>query len=94
MKAQAKTGRGDELAKLLLTVAESLRGVPGCEVYIVNQAAGDPDLVWVTEVWASQAELDAALAATRDSEVTPADVLALTDGMERIDLVPLGGPGL
>jgi quinol monooxygenase YgiN len=90
MKAQAKRGRGHELAKLLLTVAESLRGVPGCEVYIVNQAAGDPDTVWVTEVWASQAELDAALTSAGDSDVSPTDVLALVDGgMERIDLVPL-----
>ncbi len=95
MKAQAKAGRGDELAKLLLTVAESLRGTPGCEVYVVNQAAGDPDTVWVTEVWRSQADLDAALTSTAESDVSPADVLALVDGgMERIDLVPVGGPGL
>ena len=95
MKARAKAGQGDELARLLLAVAESLRGIAGCEVYIVNQAVGDPDQVWVTEVWASQQELDAALSATGDAEVSVADVLALVDGpMERIDLVPLGGPGL
>lgn len=95
MKAHAKAGHGDELAKLLLAVADSLRGAAGCEVYIINQAAADPDVVWVTEVWRSQAELDAALTATGDAEVSVTDVLALVDGpMERIDLVPLGGLGL
>jgi quinol monooxygenase YgiN len=95
MKAQAKAGHGEQLAGLLLKVAESLRGAPGCEIYVINQQAGDPDVVWVTEVWRSQGELDAALSATGDAEVSVQDVLALVDGpMERIDLIPLGGPGL
>ncbi len=28
---------------------------PDCELYIVNVSAAEPDAVWVTEVWSSQA---------------------------------------
>jgi hypothetical protein len=35
--------------------------VPGCEIYVINTSATDADAVWVTEVWSTQAELDASL---------------------------------
>jgi mannose-6-phosphate isomerase-like protein (cupin superfamily)/quinol monooxygenase YgiN len=90
-KAVAKPGEADALAERLLKVAEALRAVPGCELYIINRSPGDPNAVWVTELWSSQTELDAALEATDEAQVR--EVLALTDGFERIDLVPLGGVG-
>jgi hypothetical protein len=34
----------------------------GCVLYLINQEKGNPDTVWVTEVWRSQADLDASLA--------------------------------
>jgi quinol monooxygenase YgiN/mannose-6-phosphate isomerase-like protein (cupin superfamily) len=90
-KAIAKPGQADALAERLLKVAEALRAVPGCELYIINRSPDDPNAVWVTELWSSQAELDAALEATDEAQIR--EVLALTDGFERIDLVPLGGVG-
>jgi mannose-6-phosphate isomerase-like protein (cupin superfamily)/quinol monooxygenase YgiN len=90
-KAIAKPGQADALAERLLKVAEGLRAVPGCELYVINRSADEPDVVWVTELWSSQVELDAALAATDQEQIR--EVLALTDGFERIDLVPLGGVG-
>jgi mannose-6-phosphate isomerase-like protein (cupin superfamily)/quinol monooxygenase YgiN len=91
-KAVAKPGQADALAERLLKVAEGLRSVPGCELYVINRSADEPDAVWVTELWTSQAELDAAVAATDEAQIR--EVLDLTDGtFERIDLVPLGGVG-
>jgi mannose-6-phosphate isomerase-like protein (cupin superfamily)/quinol monooxygenase YgiN len=92
-KAVAKRGQADALADRLLKVAEALRAVPGCELYVINRSPDEPDAVWVTELWSSQAELDAALEATDEAQIR--EVLELTDGtFERIDLVPLGGVGV
>ena len=38
-----------------------MRGAPGCELYVVNLSADEPDTVWVTEVWADEAASDRAL---------------------------------
>jgi quinol monooxygenase YgiN/mannose-6-phosphate isomerase-like protein (cupin superfamily) len=92
VKATAKPGQAEALAEGLLKVAEQLRAVPGCELYLINRAPDDPDAVWVTEVWSSQAELDGALDAADKEQMR--EVLALTDGpFERIEVTPLGGVG-
>jgi quinol monooxygenase YgiN/mannose-6-phosphate isomerase-like protein (cupin superfamily) len=92
VKATAKPGQADALAERLLAVAEQLRAVPGCELYLINRAPDDPDAVWVTEVWRSQAELDGALAAADKEQMR--EVLELTEGQfERIDVTPVGGVG-
>lgn len=91
-KATAKPGKGDELARILLEVAAALEGVPGCELYVINRAADDPDTIWVTEIWRSQEELDASLQAEGARERI-GQVRDLVDGFDRIDLDPLGGVG-
>jgi quinol monooxygenase YgiN/mannose-6-phosphate isomerase-like protein (cupin superfamily) len=92
VKATAKPGHAEALAERFLKVAEQLRAVPGCELYLINRAPDDPDAVWVTEMWSSQAELDGALEAADEEQMR--EVLELTDGsFERIDVTPLGGVG-
>jgi quinol monooxygenase YgiN/quercetin dioxygenase-like cupin family protein len=92
VKATAKPGQADALAERLLEVAEQLRAVPGCELYLINRAPDEPDAVWVTEVWTSQADLDSALESADKEQMREA--VELTDGeFERIDVVPLGGVG-
>jgi mannose-6-phosphate isomerase-like protein (cupin superfamily)/quinol monooxygenase YgiN len=78
----------------MLTVAEGLREIAGCELYVVNRSAGDPDVMWITELWHSQEELDAALQSPAAAEGIQA-VLGMVDreSFERIDLEPLGGVG-
>lgn len=94
-RCTAKPGQGDALAEKLLGVAEALQAVPGCELYVINRAAGDPGTFWVTEVWRSQHELDASLE-TEEARAAIPEVLALVQegSFERIDVVPLGGVGL
>ncbi len=92
-KIIAQAGQRDALVLVLLEAAAALEHVPGCELYIVNTSPTEPDVVWVTEVWNSQADHQASL--TRD------EVKALIQrgrpliaGGERIELVPRGGKGL
>jgi quinol monooxygenase YgiN/mannose-6-phosphate isomerase-like protein (cupin superfamily) len=93
-KMTAKPGRGGELAARMLEVADGLREVPGCELYVINRAGDDADVVWVTELWRSRAQLDAALERPGAADGIR-EVLALVGegGFERVDLEPLGGVG-
>jgi quinol monooxygenase YgiN/mannose-6-phosphate isomerase-like protein (cupin superfamily) len=96
MKFTAQPGRGDEVAELLLQAAASLRGVAGCELYVVNRSVSDPDVVWVTELWLNQEALDASLEQLR-SENGQAQINEVTELLagppERIEVEPLGGVG-
>lgn len=58
VKLTVVPGRRDELIALL---GESSRAMPGCSSYLIAKDAADENVVWVTEVWDSQASHDASL---------------------------------
>jgi quinol monooxygenase YgiN/mannose-6-phosphate isomerase-like protein (cupin superfamily) len=90
----AKPGQGDALAAKMLDVAATLTEAPGCLQYLINRQEGEPDVVWVTELWRSQDDIDAALKAAGGSELMPAVLALLDTGKgDRIDLEPVGGVG-
>jgi quinol monooxygenase YgiN len=91
-KTRARPGQGEELARHLLAAADELGDDPGCELYLINRQADDPDVVWVTELWRSQADLDAALARIRGSEGVD-EVMQLVEDWQMIELDLLGGKG-
>jgi quinol monooxygenase YgiN/mannose-6-phosphate isomerase-like protein (cupin superfamily) len=92
-KATAMPGEGAALASVMLRVAETLEAAPGCFLYIVNRSPSEPDTVWVTELWRSQDDLEAALKLDGAQALMP-EVMDLVDGpFEQIDLEPLGGVG-
>lgn len=86
-------GQRDELVAVLMDAAVVLQKVSGCQLYIVNISATDPDTVWVTEAWCSQAEHEASL---MQEDIQPILMRGrpLIAGFERIELVPIGGKGL
>lgn len=90
----ARPGKGSVLASTLLTVAEALREAPGCELYVVNLSADEPDTVWVTEVWANEAASDRALSGDLGEVGIGAVIELLAGPPELVELTPLGGPGL
>jgi quinol monooxygenase YgiN/mannose-6-phosphate isomerase-like protein (cupin superfamily) len=94
-KFTARSRQGDALAERMLGVAEGLRAIAGCELYVINRSTEDPDTIWITEVWRSQEELDASLQ-TEEAKAAIPEVMALVQegSFERIDLAPLGGVGL
>jgi quinol monooxygenase YgiN len=91
-KAIARQGAGRELAELLLAAAADLEGDPGCELYLINRQAGRPDVIWVTELWRSQEDLDGSLERIRGSAGVAA-AMALVEDWEMVELEPLGGKG-
>ena len=93
-KATAKPGQGEALARKLLEVAAALRDVPGCELYVINRSPTDAEVVWVTEVWSSQAELDASLTIERVKTSIQEALPLLAGRPELTETLPLGGVGL
>lgn len=91
-RSVAHPGQGPELATILLRAAGSLASDPGCLLYLVNHQAGDPDTIWVTEMWRNQADLDACLARIRGSDQAAA-AMALVKSWEMVELEALGGKG-
>jgi quinol monooxygenase YgiN/quercetin dioxygenase-like cupin family protein len=93
-KITARPGRGDPLADKLLEVARGLEESPGCRLYVVNRTPEDPDVIWVTELWRSQEDLQAALETDEAKAGMPAVLeLVAPGGFERIDVEPVGGVG-
>ena len=90
----ARPGKGSVLANTLLTIAEGMRGAPGCELYVINFSVDEPDTVWVTEVWADEAASDRALSGDLGEVGIGAVVELLSGPPELVELTPLGGPGL
>ena len=91
-KATARQGQGEELAQVLLGAARELEADPGCQLYLINRQADQPDVIWVTELWRDQAALDASLERIRGSEGVAA-AMALVEDWEMIELDLLGGKG-
>jgi quinol monooxygenase YgiN len=91
-KATAQAGRGQELAELLLAAATELEADPGCQLYLINRQADAPDVIWVTELWRGQADLDASLERIRGSEGVAA-AMALVEDWQMVELDLLGGKG-
>ena len=89
----AEPGRGEELTGLLLKAADDLLNDPACLLYLINHDKTDPDAVWVTEVWRSQDDLDAALAKIRGSGETAA-AMRVVASAQIVELDLLGGKGL
>jgi len=61
-------GRRDEMIAIL---KESTVNMPGCLSYVVAKDAADESIVWVTEVWDSQASHDASLSLPQVKSAIP-----------------------
>jgi quinol monooxygenase YgiN len=91
-KATAKEGKGAQLAEILLAAAAELEDDPGCALYLINRQSDRPDVVWVTELWRSQADLDASIERIRGSSGV-AEAMALVEDWKMVELDLLGGKG-
>lgn len=74
VKLTSAPGRRDDLIEMM--GGEDSRTVPGCLSFIVAKDASDENILWITEVWASQAAHEASLQAPPIREsLTDADTL-------------------
>ena len=90
-KITAAAGQRDALASILVDATVSM---PGCLSYVVAADAAEPDALWVTEVWESQASHRASLQ-------LPAVQAAIAKGRpliagfsNRVETAPIGGHGV
>ena len=90
-KMTAVQGQRDALIAILL---EGTAGMPGCLSYVVAADPADPDAIWITEVWDSEASHQASLslASVRAAIAKGRPLIA---GMgSRTVTAPVGGSGL
>jgi quinol monooxygenase YgiN len=84
-------GKRDEMIRVF---QESASGMPGCFSYVVAKDAADENILWVTEVWDSQASHDASFSLPAVKNAIPQG-RALVSNFERIAATtPVWGVGL
>jgi quinol monooxygenase YgiN len=73
---------------------ESIVDIPGCLSYVVAKDSKDPDALWVTEVWESEADHKASLTlpTIRAAIAKGRPLIASFD--EQYATEPIGGPGI
>lgn len=90
-KLTTVAGKRDEMVAILRESAADMRG---CLSYIVAKDAADPNVLWVTEVWDSQASHDASLSLPAVKKAIPR-AQAIVANFERIAQTnPVWGAGL
>lgn len=90
----AHPGQRDALRDVLLEAADLVADLPGCEVWIVNTMPDDPDAIWVTEVWRSEADHAASLTGEDVKAIIARARPLIAEFGERFALEPVGGKGL
>lgn len=84
-------GQRDALASILVA---GTRAMPGCRSYVVATDASEPDSLWVTEVWDSQADHKASLALPGVQAAIARGRPLIAGFGERFETSPVGGVGL
>ena len=90
-KVTVLPGKRDEMIGILKASAANM---PGCLSYVVAKDAADENVMWVTEVWDSQASHDASLSLPAVKEAIPRGKV-LVANFERVAVTtPAWGVGL
>ncbi len=93
-KLKTQSGQREALVGHLLNAASILRDMEGCYLYVINRATDDPDTVWVTEVWRSQADHQASLAHDGIRDIIASARPLLAEPPDGFEVAPVGGKGL
>ncbi len=90
-KMISAAGKRDELIEILLN---GVAGMPGCLSYVVARDPGDPDAIWITEVWETR-EAHAASLSLPPVQAAIAKGRPLIAGFgEHFETEPAGGHGI
>jgi len=80
--------------ELLSILQQSAAAMPGCFSYVVAKDSADENVVWVTEVWDSQASHDRSLSLPAVNNAIPRSK-AIVRNFERVAVTtPVWGAGL
>lgn len=92
-KLVTKPGMRDAVTQILLRGVDELKSV-GCQLYIVNHAADEPEVIWVTEVWSSAESHAASLQLPSVQAAIGEAMPLLTGDFAQVKLDVVGGLGL
>ena len=90
---KAKPGRRDEVVAILLSGVAGLRDA-GCDLYIVAVSGDDKVTIFVSEVWPSKEQHDAALQLPAAKEAIGMAMPMLTGEFTGQETTVVGGLGL
>jgi quinol monooxygenase YgiN len=90
-KISTVPGQRDALAAILL---EGTQAMPGCLSYIVAADPADANALWVTEVWASQADHKASLSLPAVQAAIAKGRPMIASFSNRVETAPIGGHGI
>jgi quinol monooxygenase YgiN/GNAT superfamily N-acetyltransferase len=90
-KITAQAGQRESLARILI---DGTDGMPGCLSYVVAADVADPDALWVTEVWESQASHQASLQLPAVQAAIARGRPIIAGFSNRVETAPLGGQGI
>lgn len=93
-KIQAKSGKGRQLAEMLLAGTKTLERAKGCLLYLVSRKPDEPDAVYVMEVWESREDHQNSLKIPAAREVIKQAMPLIEKVPEGITLEVLGGKGM
>jgi quinol monooxygenase YgiN len=90
-KIRCVPGKRDALVDILM---QGTLAMPGCLSYVIAKDAADPDAIWVTEAWDSQASHKASLALPAVQQAISRGRPLMAGFGERFQTEPVGGQGL
>ena len=94
VKLPAAPGKGKELAAAMDFALENVKAESGTRYYIIHAEAGNDDVLWMYEMYDSQADLDAHTSSEWFKQLGP-KVGGLFGGAPEFHVMtPLGGKGL
>lgn len=93
-KLLSHPGQGDALAQILLDAAKTVSSLPGCEIYFISRDEKDPNAIYVTEVWKSEADHKASLQMPDVRALIEKGRPMVAGFAESTRFVPVGGHGL
>jgi quinol monooxygenase YgiN len=79
------------VVEILLESGKLFDDNPACLLYLVSEAVDAPDLIWVTDLWTSKQEHQAALARPELRPYIDQAMPLLTGMPEQIEVRPVGG---
>ena len=84
-------GKRDAFLEILL---QGVNDMPGCLSYVVALDPGDPNGIWITEVWDSEASHQASLALPSVKEAIAKGRPLIAGFSNHVVTTPVGGQGL
>lgn len=92
-KFTARPGKRDELVEILKQAADLLEENEECIHYVVN-VTGEPDVIWVTEVWSSKEAHDASLEPEKIRTLIQQAMPLIASVSDQTELQVEGGKGV